>query len=89
MSPKKKVKLNDSPEMSLIWAYDEVELLLEGFRNLKLRKHAEVRPCLTQQLLCFFLKHVPLCLLQMQNYFFVLPKLGTSLAYIHCQHPHT
>ena len=51
--------------------------------TLKLRNYAEVRPCSTQQLLSFFLKHISLFLRQMQNYIFVLPKLGTFLAYNH------
>ena len=38
MSSKKKVKLNKSPEINLIWADDEVQLLLESFRNFKTKK---------------------------------------------------
>ena len=38
MPPKKKVKLNESPEINLVWTYDEVQLLLEGFRSFKTQK---------------------------------------------------
>ena len=41
MSAKKKVKLNKSPEINLIWADDEVQLLLESFRNFKTKKAGE------------------------------------------------
>ena len=46
MPPKKNEKLNESPEINLIWTDDE--------DILKLREHAEVRPCLTQQFFLFF-----------------------------------
>ena len=35
MSPKKKVKLNESPEMNLIWTDGDAQLLLESVRNFK------------------------------------------------------
>ena len=41
MPPKKKVKLNESPEVNLIWtgtADNEVQLLLESVRNIKTQK---------------------------------------------------
>ena len=40
-SAKKKVKLNKSPKINLIWADDEVQLLLESFRNFKTKKAGE------------------------------------------------
>ena len=53
---------------------------------LKHRKFAEVRRCLTQQLLAFFLNIYSLFLCQMQNYFLVVPKFRTSLVYNHSIH---
>ena len=78
----KKETLYEIPEINLIWTDCGVQLLLESVSYLKHRKYAEVRPCLIQQLFAFFLKHTSLFLHQMQN-FFLLPKLGTSLAYNH------
>ena len=46
MPPKKNEKLNESPEINLIWTDDE--------DILKLRKYVEVRPCLSQQFFSFF-----------------------------------
>lgn len=40
-SAKKKVKLNKSPKINLIWADDEVQLLLQSFRNFKTKKAGE------------------------------------------------
>ena len=79
MPLKKKLQLNESPEINLIWTDDEVQLLLESVRNFKTesrRKYDTITSCL-------FLKHISIFLRQMQNYFFVLPKLRTSLAYNH------
>ena len=42
MLPKEKVKLNESPEINLIWTDD-----WKVSEFLKPRKYAEVRPCLT------------------------------------------
>ena len=55
MPPKKKVKLNESPEINFIWADDGALLLLANVRNFKHKTYAWVRPCLTQQLVVFFL----------------------------------
>ena len=41
MLSKKKIKLNESPEINLIWADDEVQLLLESVRNFKTQKSGE------------------------------------------------
>ena len=38
MLPKNKVKLNESPEINLIWTDGEVQLLLESVRNFKTQK---------------------------------------------------
>ena len=38
MPPKKKVKLNESPEVNLFWTDTEVQLLLESVRNIKTQK---------------------------------------------------
>ena len=54
MPPKKNEKLNESPEINLIWTDDE--------DILKLREDAEVRPCLTQQFFLFFPKHISIFL---------------------------
>ena len=55
MPPKKKVKLNESPELNLNWMDDEFSYCWKESEILKPRKYAEVRPFLTQQLLAFFL----------------------------------
>ena len=41
MLSKKKIKLNESPEINLIWTDDEVHLLLESVRNFKTQKSGE------------------------------------------------
>ena len=82
MPPKKKVKLNEYPEMNLIWTDDEVQLLLESVRNFKTQKVCGSN-LLHSTISCFFLKHISLFLRQMQNYFFVLLKLRASLTYNH------
>ena len=41
MLSKKKIKLNESPEINLIWTDDEVQLLLESVRNFKTQKSGE------------------------------------------------
>ena len=38
MPPNKKVKLNEYPDINLIWADDEVQLLLESVRNFETQK---------------------------------------------------
>ena len=38
MLPKNKVRLNESPEINLIWTDGEVQLLLESVRNFKTQK---------------------------------------------------
>ena len=48
MPPKKKVKLNESPEINLIWTDDEVQLLLESVRNFKTQKACGNTTLLTQ-----------------------------------------
>ena len=72
MPPKKKVKLNESPEINLIWTDD---LLLESVRNFK-TQNACRSPKLFDPTTCCF--SIFLC--RMQNHFFVLPKLRMSLA---------
>ena len=79
--PPKEVKLNKSPEINLNWTDDETSYYWKVSKILKPRKYAEVQPCLTQQLLAFFL-NISLFLGQIQNYFFV-PKFQMSLAYNH------
>ena len=53
--PKKKVKLNESPEINLNWKDDESSYYWKVSEILKPRKYGEVRPYLTQQRLAFFL----------------------------------
>ena len=84
MPPKKKVKLNESPETNLISTALELHLLLESVRNFKTQivcgsMTYEVSSATSS----FFLKHISLCLCQIQSYFFFLLKLRTSLAYNH------
>ena len=38
MPPKKKVKLNESPEVNLVWTDDEVQLLFEVVTTFKAQK---------------------------------------------------
>ena len=83
MPPKKKVKLNESPETNLISTALELHLLLESVRNFKTQIVCGSMTLFDPATSCFFLKHISLCLCQMQIYFFFLLKLRTSLAYNH------
>ena len=51
--PKKKVKVNDSPEINLIWI--KAQYYFKVSEILKHRKYTEVRSSLTQQPVAFFL----------------------------------
>ena len=57
MSPKKKVKLNESPEMNLIWTDGDAQLLLESVRNFK-TQNVGVRATLFDPTTCFFFLNV-------------------------------
>ena len=76
MSPEKKVKLNESPEINLVWTmiyYRKVSEILKHGTHVGARSVA------------FFL-NIFLC--QLQNYFFVLLKWQMSMACNHSSHPH-
>ena len=66
MPPKKKEKLNKSPEINLIWTNDEVQLLLESVRNFKTQKVCRSTTLFDPTTsLFFFLKHISLIPRQM------------------------
>ena len=58
-----------------------LQLLLEKVRNFKTQEVCGSAILFDPTTSCFYLKHISLFLRQMQNYFFVLPKLRTSLTY--------